>query len=185
MKKFGTPIGAGPGNAEEKVGFEDVGTPPAPLRAPGLVAVLGAGGVTGLAAVAGSVPADGPPFGSLGDGVAPFADEEGRSKVPGLVVRARDGDDVLVVAAGVAAELDVEAGGANGTHASDRLAIDSLTGNEIDDSGVPGGTLRVNVSFRPPKTVTVTAHCCADAGVTIGARQAVATTAATAAYARR
>ena len=27
MKKFGTPIGAGPGNANEKVGFAAVGTP--------------------------------------------------------------------------------------------------------------------------------------------------------------
>ena len=27
MKKFGTPIGAAPGSANEKVGFEGVGTP--------------------------------------------------------------------------------------------------------------------------------------------------------------
>jgi len=31
MKKFGTPIGAGPGVASEKVGFSGVGTPPAPV----------------------------------------------------------------------------------------------------------------------------------------------------------
>jgi hypothetical protein len=30
MKKFGTPIGAGPGNANENVGLEDDGTPPEP-----------------------------------------------------------------------------------------------------------------------------------------------------------
>ena len=28
MKKLGTPIGAGPGSAKEKLGFEGVGTPP-------------------------------------------------------------------------------------------------------------------------------------------------------------
>jgi hypothetical protein len=28
MKKFGTPIGAGPGRAKEKVGLAGVGTPP-------------------------------------------------------------------------------------------------------------------------------------------------------------
>jgi hypothetical protein len=38
MKKFGTPIGAGPGNANENVGFDDVGTPPKPRAAPGFVA---------------------------------------------------------------------------------------------------------------------------------------------------
>jgi hypothetical protein len=30
MKKFGTPIGAGPGSANENVGFAAVGTPPLP-----------------------------------------------------------------------------------------------------------------------------------------------------------
>ena len=31
MKKFGTPSGAAPGSANEKVGFETVGTPPGPI----------------------------------------------------------------------------------------------------------------------------------------------------------
>jgi hypothetical protein len=30
MKKFGTPIGAAPGNEKENVGLDAVGTPPAP-----------------------------------------------------------------------------------------------------------------------------------------------------------
>jgi hypothetical protein len=30
MKKFGTPIGAGPGSESENVGFDGVGTPPLP-----------------------------------------------------------------------------------------------------------------------------------------------------------
>jgi hypothetical protein len=36
MKKFGTPIGAGPGRAKENVGFAGVGTPPEDLGAGGL-----------------------------------------------------------------------------------------------------------------------------------------------------
>jgi hypothetical protein len=40
MKKFGTPIGAGPGRANEKVGLDGVGTP---------LLVTGGGGVGGLA----------------------------------------------------------------------------------------------------------------------------------------
>lgn len=39
MKKFGTPIGAGPGRAYEKVGFDGVGTPPL---------VAGGGGAGGV-----------------------------------------------------------------------------------------------------------------------------------------
>jgi hypothetical protein len=37
MKKFGTPTGAGPGSANEKVGFDEVGTPPGPFDDAGLV----------------------------------------------------------------------------------------------------------------------------------------------------
>lgn len=37
MKKFGTPIGDGPGNENEKVGFAEVGTPPLPFGEGGLV----------------------------------------------------------------------------------------------------------------------------------------------------
>jgi hypothetical protein len=36
MKKFGTPIGAGPGNEKLNVGFDGVGTPPPDRNAPGL-----------------------------------------------------------------------------------------------------------------------------------------------------
>jgi hypothetical protein len=53
MKKFGTPIGAGPGNANENVGFDGVGTPPAPVGGGGLFAagVLVLAGFFGFAAV--------------------------------------------------------------------------------------------------------------------------------------
>ena len=54
MKKFGTPIGAAPGSAKEKVGFDGVGTP-APV---GLVEVVGAGLDLGLL-VLGLVELDG------------------------------------------------------------------------------------------------------------------------------
>ena len=42
MKKFGTPSGAGPGTENEKVGFDDVGTP---------FLAVGAGGLDGCEVV--------------------------------------------------------------------------------------------------------------------------------------
>jgi hypothetical protein len=36
MKKFGTPIGAAPGSAKEKVGFDGVGTPAGVVGGAGL-----------------------------------------------------------------------------------------------------------------------------------------------------
>jgi hypothetical protein len=38
-----------------------------------------------------------------------------------------------------------------------------VTGNLIDDSGVPGGTLTVKFIFCPPTSVTVTTHVSAEA----------------------
>jgi hypothetical protein len=49
----------------------------------------------------------------------------------------------------------------------------SLTGSEIAESGVPGGTSTLNVSFAPPATVTVTTHSWALAAV--GSRPSPAT----------
>ena len=40
MKKFGTPIGAAPGSANENVGFDDEGVPPAPRSEGVLVGVV-------------------------------------------------------------------------------------------------------------------------------------------------
>jgi hypothetical protein len=37
-------------------------------------------------------------------------------------------------------------------------ATGNFTGNEIDDSGVPGGTSTVNVNGWPPSAVTVIVH---------------------------
>src|SRR5579859_5387588 len=53
MKKFGTPIAAGPGSEKEKVGLAGVGTPPGPTSGSGLDGVFGLGLVLGLA---GEVP---------------------------------------------------------------------------------------------------------------------------------
>jgi hypothetical protein len=50
-----------------------------------------------------------------------------------------------------------------GAHVSDSPSTGSFTGNDKDDSGVPGGTFIVNDSFAPPITVTVTTHESADA----------------------
>jgi hypothetical protein len=43
MKKFGTPIGAGPGSARENVGFDAVGTPPVPRNGAGAAGVVAGG----------------------------------------------------------------------------------------------------------------------------------------------
>jgi hypothetical protein len=53
MKKFGTPIGAGPGSEKEKVGLAGVGTPPGPTRGRGFDGFFGGVLVFGLA---GEVP---------------------------------------------------------------------------------------------------------------------------------
>jgi hypothetical protein len=65
--------------------------------------------------------------------------------------------------AGVALE-ELGAGGAGAAHDSDTDATGRFIGNGSDDNGVPGGTSTVNDNCRPPRTVTVTVHCCADAG---------------------
>jgi hypothetical protein len=48
MKKFGTPIGAAPGSANEKVGFDGVGTPPGPVFGGAVGLGLLAGGLGGF-----------------------------------------------------------------------------------------------------------------------------------------
>ena len=57
----------------------------------------------------------------------------------------------------------VETGADTVGHDSDSDRIGKLTGNDNDDSGVPGGTSTVNGIFTPPSNVTVTTHCSADA----------------------
>jgi hypothetical protein len=45
-----------------------------------------------------------------------------------------------------------------GAHDSVIPAIGNVTGNEISDNGVPGGTSTVNGNFTPPTNVTVITH---------------------------
>jgi hypothetical protein len=45
-----------------------------------------------------------------------------------------------------------------GEHDSATLSTGSVTGSEIDDSGVPAGTFTVKDTLPPPATVTVTTH---------------------------
>jgi hypothetical protein len=160
MKKFGTPIGAGPGNANENVGFDGVGAPvPArngdtPLRKP-----LGAA-VPGLTVT--DFPTASPETGlGAGTGLAClFRDGFSVTTFPadaGGATAGADGAGVVVVAL----ELVVGAGAA--AHDSVIPTIGSFTGKLNADTGVPGGTFTVNDSFSPPATVTVTTHCSADA----------------------
>ena len=71
--------------------------------------------------------------------------------------------DVEVLVVGVELELVDGGGGGGAAHDSVTPTIGPLTGSEIDDNGVPGGTLTVNVSLTPPSSVTVTVHVSADA----------------------
>lgn len=59
-------------------------------------------------------------------------------------------------------EVELELDGA-GAQDSDTLTIGPRTGSDSADTGVPGGTFTVKVSFCPPATVTVTTHVSADA----------------------
>jgi hypothetical protein len=62
-----------------------------------------------------------------------------------------------------------------GAHDSDTDAIGRLTGREIDDNGVPGGTLTVKDCLAPPTKVTVITQESAEA-VGIAAMPSVAST---------
>jgi hypothetical protein len=162
MKKFGTPIGAGPGRANEKVGFDGVGTPFGDRSRP--------------AARTGADAPDGPvdrfwrtprprPLG-LGRVRAPMTcrDERCSSRARpagrGAAVRVR-------APAGAGAGGAEDADGAGAEHEPLTPVTGTLTCSEIDDSGVPGGKLTLKDSERPPSSVTVTTHCCAPAGVAV------------------
>jgi hypothetical protein len=175
MKKFGTPIGAGPGNAKLKVGFEEVGTPPAPRIGPGFAG----GGVLVVEPLPPDVEPLPEPAGFFCCGGPPPVWEDGCCEVPGPRVRGGGCDEVPVpvpvVEVGGAEvlvlgvdevgvdEVGVGAGGGEEAHDSEMDAIGRWTGSEIDDSGVPGGTFTVKLSFPPPTSVTVITHVSADA----------------------
>lgn len=83
-----------------------------------------------------------------------------------VVVECEDEDDVVVV---LDVEVEVE------EQDSVTFTTGSFTGSEIEDSGVPGGTLTVNDIFCPPATVTVITHVSAEA-VGIAAKPETAST---------
>lgn len=87
-----------------------------------------------------------------------------------LVVRG--GLDVVVDGGGGAGVVDA------GAHDSDTPTTPTLTGREIADNGVPGGTFTVNDMCPPPTNVTVITHESAEA-VGIAAIPSMANTAAT------
>jgi hypothetical protein len=148
MKKFGTPIAAGPGKENEKVGFEGEGTPPG-LRGGG----GGAGPAFAVWLVLVALPPPVPDF-EVEPGFDPgFCGWVWDVEVvwlggPELVVDVDVLDVVGVLVVGV--EVEVLGGGVLlvggdvvvGVHVM--LALITPTGNEIDDSGVPGGTSTVS-----------------------------------------
>jgi hypothetical protein len=176
MKKFGTPIAAGPGSENEKVGLAGVGAPPLVVVAVGLLELEEV-----LVVLVEVLP--------------PPGCEDGCSGEPGPVVCGARVVLVRVVEVEVldreerelALELELELevvvedevvveGAAAQVSLSE--AIPTLTGSEIDDRGVPGGTLTVKVSFWPVMVVTVTTHVSASA-TGIAARASTANTALT------
>jgi hypothetical protein len=143
MKKFGTPIGAGPGNAKLNVGFEAVGTPPAPVGGAGLDGFFGLAGCF----VAGVV--DGPAFVCREDAGLCFCWEEGccfllvrwgrGALCDGAVVEPVEVVPGVVLVAAVVVGVDEQF--------SETACTGPVTGSLIDDSGVPGGTFTVKSIF--------------------------------------
>jgi hypothetical protein len=166
MKKFGTPIGAGPGSANENVGFDGVGTPFPELFGLGFGLLgafdLGFGFAAGFFAGVGCL-----------DGCSTFTGPRARGGPAAVVVVV---DWVVVV---VDAEVDVVEGVVVdvvdgtvlevvcGAHDSDTLAIDPVTGSGIDETGVPGGTSTTKLCCVPSARVTVNWHVSAKATGTL------------------
>jgi hypothetical protein len=185
MKKFGTPIGAGPGSDSENVGFDVWGTPlPLGSEAVGEV-LLGffAWLLRFLALVEGACPWLEDFSGEEEVGCGVVLDEfvvvvfvvpgpaecEGEVEVELEVVEEElvelveldeleELEEVVVVL-----ELDELEELVAGAHVMDSVATTPLTGRFSDDRGVLGGTSTLNVSVTPPTSVTVTVHGSAEA----------------------
>jgi hypothetical protein len=142
IKKFGTPNGAGPGSANENVGFAAVGTPFFDTGANGFVVVV----VVVVVGVVAFVPV---PFVSLPAGpVAPDGLRVGFLPFPDPV---DDGgcDDVAVV--GLVEVVDVVTLGTgevlvDGAHAAETLCTGGVPGGINDEAGVPGAAFTVNTN---------------------------------------
>src|SRR4051794_10727173 len=188
MKKFGTPIGAGPGGAKGRVGLAGGGMPP----------FLRSGRLIGRSPVRLAPPPVLPPPPLL----PPFLPVFFR---PGLS-RALDGfclfvppadDGFLPPAGGFGLGLGGGGGcvcvwvgvgvccvwvGAAGGVASLTETIGTLTpGMRICETGVPGAAGTETTIVRPLASVTTSVRCCADAGITAAPRPAPTAAAAAAA----
>jgi hypothetical protein len=170
MKKFGTPIGAGPGSENEKLGLVGDGTPFFAVGAGGFdeveVLVEGLGPVgplppPRLGPVGPLLP---PRLGPVGPLVPPLClppepfgceDEE----EPVVVPEEEDDDDPLdpLDPVGPVGLVDV------GVHDADTLLTGPTPAGTICEAGVPGGTLTLNDSVCPVSSVTVTVHWSAEA----------------------
>lgn len=175
MKKFGTPNGAAPGSANEKVGLAGVGTP-------GPVGPV----VAGLGAAFLCLP-ELPFFTALGVIVLPVVSLPrvllGLAKVEDLVLGCWDvaeeedeeegevGREVVLVVVGVVDcgvevvfELVVVTVGvgvevvAAGWQLAVTLWTGGVPGGSIEAGGVPGGAFTVKVSTWPSSSVAVTVH---------------------------
>jgi hypothetical protein len=186
MKKFGTPIGAGPGTENEKLGFDAVGTPFFAVGAGGfdevevVVEVLGPVGPVWPPLLGPVGPVWPPVLGPVGPLVPPLrlppeplgCEEEDDEPV---VVLEEDEDDEPLDPVGPVGLVDV--GG--GAQDADTLFTGPTPAGTICEAGVPGGTLTLNDSVCPVSSVTVTVHWSAEA-VGIAAIPRIATTEAAA-----
>jgi hypothetical protein len=146
MKKFGTPNGAGPGNANANVGFNGDGTPPLPRNADEFKPAE-AGAKRDPA-----VPVDrdcgdpDPP-----DRFAPAlplarAEELCRTARPTTTGTTAAAGTLDETAGGLATGATGAAGGGGGAHDSDTDTTPNLIGKLNADTGVPAGTSTVNVN---------------------------------------
>jgi hypothetical protein len=174
MKKFGTPNGAGPGSANEYVGFNGDGTPPFPRNRD----ASDDPGATRRAAA-----------GVLDERTCPDRDElpaatcvttEGRSRrvrpAPTGATRWASAGGAGGAAVAVEVVVLVVAGGAAGAaHDSETDTTPRWIGRFNADTGVPAGTSTVNVSEVPPPSCTVTEQGSAEAAPAVARPASVAT----------
>lgn len=165
MKKFGTPNGAAPGSENENVGFADVGTPPLPRILVGLLAGFDPLPELLELDLEGFEPLD--PlelFGLLGceEGFCCWGWPPGFGGGLLLPVLVEPVSLPVPVPVPVPVGVDLVGGGggvvAVGAQDSATPTTPTFTGNEIADSGVPGGTFTVNDKCPPPISVTVMTH---------------------------
>ena len=137
MKKFGTPNGAGPGSANEKVGFAAVGTPDLVVVAVDLVFGL-AGFETGATVTLPAPPAF---WLTLECGLTVPEEEDDEELEPELPEEAGAEvvDEVVVVV-----DVVVEVLGA--AHVAFTFLTGPVPGGTRADTGVPAGTFTLKVS---------------------------------------